>query len=432
MIFSRIYVLFFFFSPFILVAQTPCALNEKRELFVDNYFIDKLTNVVIKLHTPIDEGIVFNFDNPWEGDFSGYVTIINDNNLYRLYYRGVKVVDKDGNENEVTCYAESNDGMNWIKPNLKLHVINETLENNVILANAAPVTHNFTPFFDRNPNSKHKFKALGGIKISGLIPYGSNDGVNWDPLQKDAVIKKGVFDSQNVSFWSESENQYVCYFRVWSNGNFSKYRGYRSIARTTSKDFINWSEPIQMTFEDTPREHFYTNQTSPYFRAPHIYVAIGARFMPNRQVLTKEQAVSLNVNPGYFRDCSDVFLMTSRGDSIFNRLFMEAFIRPGIGLNNWVSRSNYPALNVVQTSPTEMSLYINQDYAQPTAHLRRYSLRLDGFTSLNAPDERGMVVTKNFTFSGKELEINYSTSAAGELKIEIQDHEGKPIPGFAI
>jgi hypothetical protein len=187
-----------------------------------------------------------------------------------------------------------------------------------------------------------------------------------------------------------------------------------------------------MTFGDTPMEHLYTQQTSPYFRAPHIYIAIGGRFMPGRQVLTEVQAKEFNVNPGYFKDCSDAFFMTSRGGNVYDRTFMEAFIRPGIGLDNWVSRSNYPALNVVQTSPTEMSVYVNQDYAQPTAHLHRYSLRLDGFTSLSAPYKGGEVLSKAFTFSGKELEINYSTSAAGELKFEIQDEYGKPIPGYTM
>ena len=119
---------------------------------------------------------------------------------------------------------------------------------------------------------------------------------------------------------------------------------------------------------------------------------------PNVQVLTEEKAKELHVYPGYFKDCSDAYLMTSRGGNAYNRTFMEAFIRPGIGLDNWVSRSNYPALNVVQTSPEEMSIYVNQDYAQPTAHLHRYSLRLDGFTSISAPYTGGEVITKLFYF----------------------------------
>jgi hypothetical protein len=63
---------------------------------------------------------------------------------------------------------------------------------------------------------------------------------------------------------------------------------------------------------------------------------------------------------------------------------------------------------------------------------RRYVLRLDGFASLNAPLEGGEMITKPFRFQGKELEINYSTSAAGRIRIELEDVEGKPLPGFEL
>ncbi len=77
--------------------------------------------------------------------------------------------------------------------------------------------------------------------------------------------------------------------------------------------------------------------------------------------------------------------MSTRGGDQYDCLFGRGFLKPGIGLHNWVSRTNYPALNVVQTSPTEMSLYVQSDYGQKSAHLRRYSLRLDGFSSLRRP-----------------------------------------------
>jgi hypothetical protein len=408
-------------------------LKDKREIFVDCHLIEKLQGINLKMHTPIDEGPVFFFNKPWEGAFSGYVTIVKDNNIYRAYYRGAPRAN-DGSLIETTCYAESKDGIKWYKPNLGIHTIQGSKNNNVVLANVAPVTHNFSPFLDKNPKARpdQKYKGLGGVDRTGLLAYVSEDGIHWKELQNEAVFKKGVFDSQNVAFWSESEKCYVCYFRIWSDGGFTAYKGFRSVGRSTSSDFINWSEPEAMTFGDTPLEHLYTQQTSPYFRAPHIYVAIGGRLLPGRQVLTEKQAKDLNVDPRYFKDCSDAFFMTSRGGNVYDRTFMEAFIRPGIGFDNWVSRSNYPALNVVQTGPTEMSIYVNQDYAQPTAHLRRYSLRLDGFTSLSAPYKGGEVLSKAFTFSGKELEINYSTSAAGELKFEIQDVHGKPIPGYTM
>tara|TARA_R110000822_G_scaffold168554_5_gene308625 strand:+ start:4472 stop:5914 length:1443 start_codon:yes stop_codon:yes gene_type:complete len=420
--------LIFQFSAF---GQDQIALGDKREIFVDDYLIENLDGLEIVKHTPIDEGPVLTFDNPWEGNFSGYATIIKDGDIFRAYYRGIRVAGEDGNDTEVTCYAESKDGINWVKPNLKLFEIDGSLDNNVILANAAPLSHNFSPFLDSNPDAKpnQRYKALAGVRKSGLIAFTSPDGIHWKKQQEKPVFTDGIFDSQNVSFWSESEKKYICYFRSWTGKGYS---GFRGVSRTTSEDFIHWTKPKKMTYGDAPFEHLYTNQTSPYYRAPQIYIAIGGRFMPGRQVLTDKQAKEFNVNPKYFKDCSDAFFMTSRGGNEYTRTFMESFIRPGIGLDNWVSRSNYPALNVVQTSPEEMSLYVNQDYAQPTANLYRYSLRIDGFSSISAPYSGGELITKPFTFTGTELEINYSTSAAGEIRFEIQDVNGTPIPGYTM
>ena len=121
---------------------------------------------------------------------------------------------------------------------------------------------------------------------------------------------------KNVAFWSEAEKKYVAYFRIWTQQGYS---GFRSIGRATSDDFIHWSETTAMTFGDTPMQHLYTNQTHPYFRAPQIYVAIAARFMPNRQVVDEKSAQQLGVNPKYYKDCSDAILMTSRGGSQYDR-----------------------------------------------------------------------------------------------------------------
>lgn len=404
-------------------------LGKSREIFIDDYLLDNLNNVSLSLHSPKEEEVVIFFDKPWEGPFSTYATIIKNNNKYQAYYRGLV-----NNKDNVICYAESEDGINWKKPNLGIYSIAGSKNNNVILADAYPITHNFSPFLDKNPKcpSNQKYKAIGGKDESGLIAYVSQDGIHWEPLQKDPVITKGTFDSQNVAFWSESEKQYVCYFRVWSTGNFTQKKGVRTIARSTSKDFIHWTDPIMMTFGDTPMEQLYTQQTAPYYRAPHIYLAIGARFVPGKQVISSAQAKSLNVDSRYYNDASDVFIMSSRGGNSYSRYFMESFIRPGIGLSNWSSRSNYPALNVVETSPSEMSIYVTQDYAQKSAHLKRYSMRIDGFSSLSGNFKGGSAITKPFTFEGKQLEINYATSAIGEIRFELQGKNGKPIKDFTL
>jgi len=409
----------------------PIDLSNKRELFIDHYLIETLKGLQISKQIPHDEGPVLSFDKPWEGVFCGYCTIIKDGDLFRSYYRGLPTDGKDGSNIETTCMAESKDGIHWVKPILKIYKVGKSRRNNVILANEAPSSHNFSPFLDKNPNAdpNQRYKALAGEDKVGLRAYVSPDGLHWKKLQEKAVISGFAFDSQNVAFWSESEQCYLCYFRSWTGGG---YNGFRSVSRTTSKDFIEWTKPVAMTFGDTPLEQLYTQQTSPYYRAPHIYLAIGGRFMPRKQILTESQAKELNVNPKYFKDCSDAYLMSTRGGNSYQRTFMETFIRPGIGMKNWVSRSNYPALNVVQTSPSEMSIYVNQDYAQPTAHLHRYSLRIDGFSALTAPYSGGEMITKPFKFSGSELEINYSTSAAGEMRFELQDQDGNPISGYSL
>ena len=406
-------------------------IGSRLELFVDTFLIEKQNNVQRILHEPKDEGIVLFFDKPWEGPFCGYVTIIKDDTKYRLYYRGLPEAGKDGSAIETTCYAESDDGINWTKPNIGIYEISGTYNNNVILANNAPFSHNFCPFLDSKPGIplNEQFKAVAGTKETGLFGFTSADGVHWGKNQDEPIFTKGIFDSQNVVFWSQNENCYVCYFRSWTGGGYS---GIRTVSRTTSNDFIHWSDPVEMDFGDTPKEHLYTNQTHPYFRAPHIYIATAARFMPNRQVLTEKQAHQLNVNPKYFKDCSDAVLMTSRGGNKYDRTFMDGFIRPGIGLQNWVSRSNYPALNVVQTSPTEMSIYVNQNYAQPTAHLHRYALRIDGFVSVHASYNGGEMITKPFYFTGDTLLLNFSTSAAGFIKVEILDLHGNKIEGYEL
>ena len=63
---------------------------------------------------------------------------------------------------------------------------------------------------------------------------------------------------------------------------------------------------------------------------------------------------------------------------------------------------------------------------------RRYSLRVDGFASVQAPLRGGEFVTRPLRFDGKKLLINFSTSAAGSLRFEIQDVDGSPIPGFEL
>ena len=98
--------------------------------------------------------------------------------------------------------------------------------------------------------------------------------------------------------------------------------------------------------------------------------------------------------------------------------FEKALLGQGL---DWKTGSRAPIIR-----PAE------RHYGQRTGYLQRMTLRLDGFASVHAPFEGGEMLTKPFTFSGNRLEINYSTSAAGSVSVEIQQPDHTPIPGFTL
>ncbi len=413
------------------LASDVVDIGSRLELFVDHYLIESLQGVRFRLHEPHNAGVALTFDRAWEGAFSGYVTVVHDGSLYRMYYRGLPSSGQDGLDPETTCYAESNDGVRWVKPDLGFHEVSGSRQNNVILAGSAPFSHNFSPFIDSRPGvaASERFKALAGTAKSGLCVFASADGIRWKKWREQPVLREGAFDSQNVAFWSEAEKCYVAYFRTWTEGGF---RGFRTISRAVSPDLLNWSSPVMMTFGATVPEHLYTSQTQPYFRASHIYLALPMRFVPGCKVLMDEEARALRVGQGYASDCAETVFMTSRGGNRYDRTFMEGFVRPGLDPGNWASRSGPSALGVVPTGPSEISIYKQAHYAQPSNRVDRYTLRTDGFVSVNAPFAGGEMRTRPIRFSGNTLVLNLSTGAAGSVRVEIQDEGGQPFPGYSL
>ena len=44
----------------------------------------------------------------------------------------------------------------------------------------------------------------------------------------------------------------------------------------------------------------------------------------------------------------------------------------------------------------------------------------------------GAFTTRPFVFAGNELELNYSTSAVGHVKVELQDESGAALNGYSL
>ncbi len=108
-------------------AATPTAgaaldIGSRRELLVDSWLIESMDGVALRLNSPTPREISIVFDEPWEGNVSTYVTVFQDGDLFRMYYRGAHydVATKTTAHPEVVCYAESDDGIVWRKPRLGL------------------------------------------------------------------------------------------------------------------------------------------------------------------------------------------------------------------------------------------------------------------------------------------------------------------------
>ena len=201
-------------------AKRAIDIGTRVEMFVDDQLIDpaRRRGISLELQTPVRREVVLTTDKPWEGIFSAYFTILQDGPKFRLYYRGSGPVG-DSSEQQYTCYAESTDGIHFVRPNLGLHEFEGSKDNNIILSGL--VCHNFSPFLDTNPAAKpdEHYKALAG-QASKLDAYGSPDGLHWKKLQAEPVITKGTFDSLNLAFWDTNAKCYRAYSRYFDRGAF--------------------------------------------------------------------------------------------------------------------------------------------------------------------------------------------------------------------
>ena len=136
---------------------------------------------------------------------------------------------------------------------------------------------------------------------------------------------------------------------------------------------------------------------------------------------------------------TDGMFMVGR-DRLGFAVWPESFLRPGLRTrDSWFYGDTYQNWGLVETpsdiadAPPELSLYVTERTLQEGgAALRRYTLRLDGFVSLYAPLAGGELITRPVTFAGSQLSLNLSTSAAGTVRVEIQDVSGQPLPGFSL
>lgn len=420
--------------------DAPVAIGARRELFVDPYLIDTLRDVQLEVQYPQPQEIVFECDEPWEGSACGYFRVLQDQGKYRMWYMAFHwpfEPDETAPQHPFFVgYAESADGIRWHKPDLGLYPFAGSSHNNICCVD---VIDNFTPFIDTHPDCPPdaRYKAVGSHH-GGLFAHASPDGIHWRRLQEGPIITRGAFDSQNTAFWDEIRQEYRVYFRDF-------HQGVRDIRTASSTDFLNWTEPEMLTFSPgTPDEALYTNGISPYYRGPQLYLGFPTRYVerdwsPSMRALPDlaHRELRAAVEQRIGTAITDGLVMAGHDPRTFHR-WDRAFLRSGPERPGmWVYGDNYPAYGLVETAsklpgaPPELSFYLPEDYWFRVSKLRRYTLRIDGFVAARAALAGGELITRTFTFSGNALTLNFATSAAGSVRVELQAADGTALPGFS-
>ena len=428
------------------VAAEPVDVGAQRELFVDDHVIEKIEgDAWLELQQPMPREVSLVMDRPWEGNTCAYYTVFHDKDfsgedVIRMYYRGSGYDSeaRDKTHRQVTCYAESKDGIHWTRPNLGLFEFEGSKENNIVWDGAG--TGSFTPFKDTSPDCppEARYKALGQVHRSGtpyfaaqgemtVFAYKSPDGIHWT-ISDGPLITKGDFDSQNTAFWDPHAGLYREYHRVrfYRNpegeliiGGLAARPGFRSIMTGTSKNFLNWtswSEPKLLEFDDDiGPQHLYTNAVMSYPRAPQILLGFPTRLLPDE---------GNRVEP---------ILMASRDGRRFKR-WNKPVIPEEAPKDRKGNRSNYLAWGLIPTpgNDREYSVYAAENYLSDSpTRLRRFTFRVDGFVALRGGERGGQLVTNPLNVSGGHLEINYVAQPDGHVRVEIQDAAGKPLINFS-
>ncbi len=398
-----------------LFSAEPRDLGDRRELFVDQFLIANMAgDIRQEVQQPTPAEVVLVTDKPWEGNTSAYYTLFQDGDRYRMYYRGShwNTELKKAEHREVTCYAESRDGIHWTKPALGLFEFNGSRENNIVWDGLG--THCFTPFLDANPNcpATEKYKALSfGVrdKKRGLYAFRSADGIHWELWSNEPVITKGAFDSQNLAFYDAATGQYRCYHRT--------FRGVRDIQWQVSQDFLNWTEPQFLNYTEGPLEHLYTNAILQDPRAPHLYLGFPTRYLPDQ---------GERVEPTF---------MVSRDGHTFHR-WREPIIPESAPQDRGGNRSNYMAWGLLELpgKPAEYSVYGTEAYyTGPDSRLRRFVYRKDGYVGIVSRTQ-GELTTHPLQFTGDTLFVNARVQPKGSLRVELTTPSGakwesEPISG---
>ena len=441
-------------------------VGTEKQLFIDERFLESRSGIELCMNPPVQHPEpVLSPDRPWEDlGIGGYNCVLREEDgRFRAWYDGAMKGGLPSEGARRLCYAESDDGIDWEKPVLGLIPFRGSKENNIVAPALERQSMQGATVFrdDRAPAAERyrlwsKFRPTDDEMAAGTRPglwaMYSPDGIRWQVYPDQPNPPDVSCDTQNMLFWDDRLELYVGYTRVRETQQRDEAaaaagRGrHRSVGRITSPDFRTWSE-LDVVFDadaedlaipvpdqrDDPRPNidFYTSCAMKYRDAQDVYLMFPSAFYHwgendhpatmDVQLLTSRDGIHWGRAGGrrpFLRQGLD-------GGASSGMLFANPWLIP-MGDELWMYYSGTARHHVRPAPGTD------ERAATRNCGIFRATLRRDGFISADAGYGGGEFTTPVLQFDGERLELNCDGSAGGWLKVEIQDAEGRPVPGYGL
>ena len=425
--------------------QDVVDVGSEKQLFIDDRFIESSQGLTLSMHSPRRDGeILIAPDQPWEeGAAIGvYCSALKTDGKVRVWYDLIRPFGPGPYDHERrVCYAESKDGLHFVKPVLNLHEVAGSKANNVVLPG---VIGGCSVWIDPKAPPEHRYKTQAKVYPSGQFHmHSSPDGVRWNLFTR-LNPGPGGWDTQSIVFWDPEISRYVLFTRRWVRLD-PREASYRTVRRLESDDLRSWdnqtvameADEIDLATHDTPTDQppvdYYGADVFKYDEAADAYFMLAEAFWH-----WQERPPLEGLGPSGF----DVRLAVSRDGKDFRRVGeRKPFMAMGPA-GRFDSRMVWAMPHPIRVGD-ELWIYYagsNRDHhgnVAPAAGGKRLSgigravLRLDGFVSADADDRGAEITTPLLRFTGDRLELNAETNGDGSVEVELLGENHRPIPGYA-
>lgn len=423
----------------------PREIGTRTQLLLDQRVIAASRNVRLTMHSPRRDGrVLLTNDQPWESDpdqlVAVYSSVLYERGKFRLWY---DLGHRSDRTKRVVAYAESRDGLHFVKPKLGLVDFGGSRQNNVVMPGEIG---GCSVWIDPAAPPEHRYKSQQKVYPSSQFHmYSSPDGLRWKMFQR-IKIGAGGWDTQSIIYRDPASRKYLMFTRFWHShrhGTGTAPDNYRCVRRLESTDLVHWTNQSIVMAPNAADKSLY--KTPPGNPAVDYY---GATVFPHGDLTIMLTQAFWHWKPrpsgqkGLAPASFDVRLAVSTDSRTFRRVGDWQPFMAGGADGQFDSRYVWVLPNPVVVDDEVWIYYVgsNRDHdnqIDPAAGGRMKSgigravLRRDGWVSADAGLTGGQLTTPPLKFSGTRLELNAATGGGGSIHVELLDADGRSLPGFS-